>query len=94
MTLIHFTVLTGECQRSKVQKRLVAGGVSGLASNVERVVVPTRNVLSGSTFGLFKWSRVASRSLEEFDENCVNFPIEENAGGELQGFAVKFSCAP
>ena len=68
MTLIHFTVLTGECQRSKVQKRLGAGGVSGLAPNVERVVIPTRDVLSGSAFGIFEWSSgVASPSLEEFD---------------------------
>ena len=92
-TLIHFTVLTGECQRSKVQNRLAVGRVSGLAPNVEKVVIPTRDFIFGSAFGLFEWSRVARLSLEEFEETCVNFAIDENAGGELKGFAVKFSCA-
>ena len=93
MTSVRFTVLTGECQRSKVQKRLDAGKDSGLAPNVERVSIPSSEVLSGSAFGIFKWLRVARQSLEDFENNCIQSPIEENAGGELKGFAVKFNCA-
>ena len=92
MTSVRFTVLTGECQRSKVQKRLDAGKDSGLAPNVERVSIPSSEVLSGSAFGIFKWLRVARQSLEDFENNCIQSPIEENAGGELKGFAVKFNC--
>jgi len=93
MTLIRFTVLTGECHRSKVQKRLDAGQDTGLAPNVERVSIPTPDVISGSAFGLFEWLSVARQSLENFENNCIQTPIEENAGGELKGFAVKFNCA-
>ena len=92
-TLIHFTVLTGECQRSKVQQRLDTGNDNGLAPNVERIAIPTRNNLFGSAFGIFEWSRVGGQTLEEFKQSCVTKEIDERAGGELKGFAVKFRCA-
>ena len=93
MTLVRFTVLTGECQRSKVQQRLGVERDTGLAPNVERIVIPNPRVISGSAFGIFEWSRVTRQSLENFEKNCLEEPIDENAGGELKGFAVKFSCA-
>ena len=39
-TLIRFTVLTGECQRSLVQDTLGSGRNSGLAPNVARILTP------------------------------------------------------
>ena len=93
-TLIRFTVLTGECQKSKVKRRLDAGIVSGPAPNVERVLIPTLTVLSGTEFGIFEWSRVAGQSVRDFESTCVNSAIDEtDPGGDVRGFAVKFSCA-
>ncbi len=92
-TLIRFTVLTGECQRSKVQKRLDTGKNSGLAPNQERVLIPTPNSLSGSDFGIFEWLRVARQSIADFKDTCVKSNTDENAAGDLIGFAAKFNCA-
>ena len=95
-TLIHFTVLTGECQRSKVQE-LLGTENNGLAPNVERIVIPRRDKVFGSAFGIFQWSGVGGGRNEEVEgevkQRCFEEAIDETAGGKLQGFAVKFSCA-
>ena len=93
-TLIRFTVLTGECQRSKLKQRLDTGRDSGPALNVENVLIPRLNVLSGTEFGIFEWSRIARQSIRDFDTTCVNSAIDESdPSGDVTGFAVKFNCA-
>ena len=88
-TLIRFTVLTGECQRSLVQGTLGKGRNSGLAPNVARILTPKGNELSGTSLGI--WRPRGNFNMQQFETNCLNSRIEI-AGGVFRGFAVRFNC--
>ena len=89
-TLIHFTVLTGECQRSHVQDRLGEGRNSGLAPNVARILTPIGDELSGTSLGIWQWPR-GNLNMQQFETSCLNSNIED-ADGVFKGFAVRFHC--
>lgn len=93
-TLIRFTLLTGECRRSRVQDTLDGGRNSaGLAQNVAKVVTPTGEELSGTSLGMFTCRRCNPNSpdvVQQFETRCLNSNIQE--GGRIRGFAVKFNC--
>ncbi|XP_078359788.1 cartilage intermediate layer protein 1-like isoform X2 [Oculina patagonica] len=89
-TLIRFTVLTGECQRSQVQDTLGKGRNSGLAPNVARVLTPLGDELSGTSLGMFQWPR-GNLNIQQLEAACFNRNIED-AGGVFKYFVVKFNC--
>lgn len=89
-TLIRFTVLTGECQRTYVQDTLGKGRNSGLAPNVARILIPDGDKLSGTSLGIWKWPR-GNLNIQQFETSCLNSGIEI-AGGDFKGFAVRFNC--
>ena len=88
-TLIRFTVLTRECQRSLVQDTLGRGRNSGLAPNVARILRPTGAQLSGTSLGI--WQPRGNFNFQQFDTNCVNSRIQITSG-TFTGFAVRFNC--
>ena len=88
-TLIRFTVLTRECQRSLVQDTLGRGRNSGLAPNVARILRPTGAQLSGTSLGI--WQPRGNFNFQQFDTNCVNSRIQITSGA-FTGFAVRFNC--
>ena len=89
-TMIRFTVLTGECQRSYVQDTLGKGRNSGLAPNVAKIVIPIGDELSGTSLGIWQWPR-GSLNPQQLETSCLNSNIR-NAGGIVKGFAVRFNC--
>ena len=90
-TLVRFTVLTGECQRSQVQDTLGRGRNSGadLAPNVARVLIPTGDELSGTSLGIFQWPR-GNLNIQQSETDCQNRNID--AGSDFRGYAVRFNC--
>lgn len=89
-TLIRFTVLTGECQRSLVQDTLGSGRNSGqLAPNVARILTPMGDELSGTSLGI--WQPRGDFDMQQFETTCLNSRIQI-AGGVFKGFAVRFNC--
>ena len=92
-TFIRLTVLTGECQRSKVQESLDAR--KNIATNVATVLIPKYGSIIGSKIGIFVWLRGLGKTLEQIKSTCVDSAIDENAyrGFDFTGFAVKFNCA-
>ena len=88
-TLIRFTVLTGECQRSLVQDTLGRGRNSGLAPNVAKILRPTGDELSGTSLGI--WELRGNVVFQQFETSCRNSRIQI-AGGAFTGFAVRFNC--
>lgn len=90
-TLIRFTVLTGECRRSRVQDILDENRNSGLAPNVAKALTPTDDELSGNSLGMFTCRRCNSAGLiSDFETDCLKKRIED--GSRMKFFAVKFTC--
>lgn len=90
-TLIRFTVLTGECRRSRVQDILDENRNSGLAPNVAKALTPTDDELSGNSLGMFTCRRCNSAGLiSDFETKCLKKRIVDES--RMKFFAVKFTC--
>ena len=89
--LVRFTVVTRNCQTSEVQNALWGkDGNTNLKQNEARVSIPNDKEKSGTDFGIFR-CKSNCNDIRQLETDCQNKEIED-AGGDFEGYAVKFDC--